>query len=327
MAAGLSWMERATLLHEQLGLRAGQSVRVRSRTPSVREEPTLIREEPTVAGEAPTLVREEPTLVNEEPTLEFRSDYVDEADISDVSEIDDVIQDLARDLYGEVAEEVRNDELFGDDSRSSDLEIPDFRQRTGGIGVVVAFGAVIALAVAAVVTHPFGSRTRPTAGISALRVPEQPVPLTLPEPHNPEPATVHGPTTPENGTVQMAPLELAPIETARAKASNAALVTVKVIPSAAVIFRAGEKLGAGSVQLSVGRTGKQRLTALHDGYLPYNFTVDGSRETVTVRLRRAPRPHAAETPVSDSPSAVPSEDSAGATPPPSPAATAPESTP
>jgi hypothetical protein len=59
--------------------------------------------------------------------------------------------------------------------------------------------------------------------------------------------------------------------------------------------------------VSIERLAKQRLTALHDGYAPYNFTLDGSRDAVTVRLQRALKPHAATAYVSDSPFEEPSE--------------------
>jgi hypothetical protein len=65
-------------------------------------------------------------------------------------------------------------------------------------------------------------------------------------------------------------------------------VTVKTVPSGAAIFQAGKRVGTGSVELDVEPKMKHRLTALLDGHRPVNFTVDGTRDTVTIMLRRAP---------------------------------------
>jgi hypothetical protein len=58
------------------------------------------------------------------------------------------------------------------------------------------------------------------------------------------------------------------------------------------VFRARQRLGAGVVEVNVERHAKQRFTALLDGYVPANFTLDGSRDSVTIRLKRAPKPQA-----------------------------------
>jgi hypothetical protein len=65
-------------------------------------------------------------------------------------------------------------------------------------------------------------------------------------------------------------------------------VTVKTVPSGAAIFQAGRRVGTGSVELEVEPKMKHRLTALLDGHRPVNFTVDGTRDTVTIMLRRVP---------------------------------------
>ncbi len=55
------------------------------------------------------------------------------------------------------------------------------------------------------------------------------------------------------------------------KAVTAVAVTVKTVSAGAVIFRAGQRLGTGLVEVSVERNAKLRLTAWHDGYAPSNF--------------------------------------------------------
>jgi len=105
-----------------------------------------------------------------------------------------------------------------------------------------------------------------------------------------------------------APAPEAAVGTSPEKEATAVSVKIRVLPEGAVIFRAGQRLGTGAMEVSVERGVKQRLTALHDGYLPLNFTLDGSRDAVTVRLKRAPKAH----PESDSPYEAPSADSTAA---------------
>jgi hypothetical protein len=101
------------------------------------------------------------------------------------------------------------------------------------------------------------------------------------------------------------------------KSATSVTVTVKTVPEEAVIFRAGKRLGAGLVEVSVERNDKQRFTALHDGYLPSNFVLDGSRDSITIRLKRIPKPRveaAAENPYASAPSTDATAASATTTP-------------
>jgi hypothetical protein len=66
-------------------------------------------------------------------------------------------------------------------------------------------------------------------------------------------------------------------------------VTIKTVPPGAVIFRAGKRVGTSGVEVTLERDEKLRLTALLNGYAPANITLDGSRTTVTIMLRRAPK--------------------------------------
>ena len=218
----------------------------------------------------PAPAREEPTLVREEPTLEFGTEFLDESDI------------------GAAEHATEESQVPVALPRVSEFDIPDFRRHQIGPAVIIAaLGAAIALVVASVGSHQF---------------PRQ-VPTELQRP-----ATAAAPITPVSLAISaQAPVLQAPAAPSPDKSLNTVAVTVTVIPAAAVIFRAGQKLGAGTVQVSVDHRAKQRLTALHDGYAPYNFTLDGSRDTVTVRLKRAPRPQAAPEHTSDSPFEGPSE--------------------
>jgi hypothetical protein len=318
LSAPLSWLDRAAMLQEQLRVSERPSLSIRREPAPVREEPmlvreeptlvreeptlvreeptlvreesTLVREEPTLVREEPTLVREEPTLVREEPTLEFRSEYLDEADI-DAPEPDIVEQG------------------------STELDTPNFRRhQLGPAHVITAIAAALALVVVSVVRDQFASHAQGSAEIRAPRLPKEPVAQPPSETRAPE-----APPVPAIPPV--------PLATSLEQGSNTVAVSVKVIPSQAVIFRAGKKLGSGTIEVSVDPNAKQRLTALHDGYAPYNFTLDGSRNSVTVRLKPAPKPHAVAAPVSDSPFAGPGDDPNGANPRSAPAAIEPESPP
>lgn len=307
--AHLSWMERAALLEEQLGVNRRPSVSAGAQTALVSEEPTLV-------GEGPT-------LVGEEPTLEFRTEYLTEADIG---EPESGVYGPAFEVVREVAEEVRDDELFVADpqplaadpqplaanpqpnaplpseaARPSELDVPDFRRRQVGPGAIIAaLGTTIAVVAATFASHPGASSTPAPANRSMSQEAKLPAPTPSPAARNTElvapPAPAQREVTP---SASPQPAAATSLET------GARIVTVKVVPEGAVIFRAGKKLGAGVVEVSVERTKKQRLTALHDGYAPYNFTLDGSRETVTVRLQPALHTPTATAHESDSPFAEP----------------------
>jgi hypothetical protein len=225
----------------------------------------------------------------------------------------------------ERAEEVRDDELMdasagGEDTSvsiapvpsASELDIPDFRRRQPGRTTFAALLSAAALVVAGVAwSQRAGSRDHVTASVAAP-VSEPRVPERAPEPRPSEPATL-----PASPTVQPPVSAAAPaldaVEPSPEKAAAAVAVTVKTVPAGAVIFRAGQRLGTGVVEVSVERNGKQRLTALLDGYIPSNFALDGSRDTVTVVLKRASRPRSAPVQPSDSPFIESNQDSTTAT--------------
>lgn len=309
MMAHLSWMERATLLQEQLGL---------SQDPN--------------AGAS-----DEPTRVADEPTLEFRTEYLSESDIGDP---ESGVYGVAQLAEAETAQEVRDDELFtaepqqaaplpSERARRSELEIPDFRRRQLGPKTVLAvIGTTIAIVAASVANYSWAPYTAAPVSVGTAHDAKAPAPPQAPAARQAAPPAPSTPA-PSEATMRSAS-PLSPAGTSPATGAAVVAVTVKVIPAGAVVFRAGKKLGSGSVGLSVERNTKQRLTALYDGYAPYNFTVDGSRDTVTVRLKpafRVPAEAAATAHGSDSPLAESRDDankSAATTP---TAASAPESAP
>jgi hypothetical protein len=223
----------------------------------------------------------------------------------------------------------------------SDAEWQEFRKRTRGkraFAAVVASAAV--LVVAGVAWTQFVRPSKASTPVTAARAPERPVPNRAPQPPNPAPAPPPAAPVTTEAVAAPSPASQSPAETP--KAPTAIAVIIKTVPSGAVIFRAGERLGTGGLEVSVERDVKQRFTALHDGYLPSNFTLDGSRDSVTIRLKRAPKREAAPAadtePSGDAPSA---DSSASAAPSPTvaaeppvapegtlaPTAPAPESTP
>ena len=62
------------------------------------------------------------------------------------------------------------------------------------------------------------------------------------------------------------------------------LVSVRTVPPA-IIFESGKRVGSGTIQINVEPTNKKRLTALLDGHAPQNFTLDGSRPSVTIMMK------------------------------------------
>jgi hypothetical protein len=257
----------------------------------------------------------------------------------------DVAADASAELAASVsaddasAEEVRDEELLDEDEsavdellRSSEVEFPEFRRRRAGLKTFATIvGSTAALVVASVAWSQFASRGKPPAARVAERAPERRAPDRAPEARSPAP-----PVTNEAVSTPAPTLEGA-VGTSLEKAVTTVAVTIKTVPEEAVIFRARQRLGSGVVEVNVERNAKQRFTALLDGYTPSNFTLDGSRDSITIRLRRAPKRPAAPAPESDSPYGEPNVDSNAATAPaataapaptvaPAPTAPAPEST-
>jgi len=174
---------------------------------------------------------------------------------------------------------------------SRSLENANFRRhQVSPMVIISAMVAAVAVVVASVAKSQFPSVAAHAPEVVATPL-KEPAAQPLPEPPRAEPApsaivtTSAGPAAP--------PQEIPPLEIpAGAAHVNAVTVTVKVIPENAVIFRAGKKLSSSAMELSVEHGKKERLIAFHDGYLPSQFTLDGSRDTVTVRLQRAPSPQA-----------------------------------
>jgi hypothetical protein len=154
----------------------------------------------------------------------------------------------------------------------------------------------------------FAKQSPPPAAPAAEPTPSEAVAESGTESESPLPpgavitAIAPGPAVPP---IPVAPPP-APENSAAASVPKGAsrLVTVKTVPAGAVIFQAGKRLGTGVVELEMAPKTKRRLTALLDGHRPVNFTVDGSRDAVTVMLKPMPRtpPEAAppeEAPLSD----------------------------
>jgi len=208
----------------------------------------------------------------------------------------------------------------------SEDDLPSFRPRKRGRVVFAALvGGAAAVVLASVALTRFASHADPPAARVPAQVQER---APEPPPAIPSPAPVPSPVAPVTNDAPnpSAPVVEAAVAGALEKTPAAVTVTVKAVPEAAVIFRAGKRLGAGVVEVSVERNVKQRLTALLDGYTPANVVLDGSRDSVTIVLKRW-KPRAAPVPQSDSPYGdAPSADPAAATAPaattPAPAATA-----
>lgn len=185
---------------------------------------------------------------------------------------------------------------------TSQGEVPDFRRHQLNPTVIVAaMGAAAALIVASAGSPQFPSVAAARQEVRVARLPEAPLaepPAEPPRAQPTQPPTVTATAAPADSAAPAVPAEQPPVVTSR---QDVVVVTVKVFPENSVIFRAGEKLGHGAVQVSVEHDAKQRLTALHDGYLPSNFTLDGSRDTVVVRLQHVPSPQPSAASVSDSP--------------------------
>jgi hypothetical protein len=245
--------------------------------------------------------------------------------IRQLASVDEITPSEPTRAEDERVEEVRDDELMdasagaedtsvsvGPVPSATELDVPDFRRRQPGRTTFAALVSAAALVVAGVAwSERVNPRDHVAASVAApLAKPR--VPERAPEPRPSEPAALPAPTTTQPPVSAAAPA-LDAGERSTEKAATAVEVTVKTVPASAVIFRAGQRLGTGVVEVSVERNGKQRLTALLDGYVPSNFALDGSRDTVTIVLKRATKPRPAPVQPSDSPFIEPSQDSNSAT--------------
>jgi hypothetical protein len=214
-----------------------------------------------------------------------------------------------------------DDETVG----SSKIEIPDFRSRGFGRATVAVFVGCAALLVVAGVAWNRVAHRGEHSGIAG-RVPER-APEPVPAPANPQrvPSSATPATNTTTTTSALTPDE--PVGKSNEKANATVTVTVKAFPEGAVIFQAGKRLGTGVVRVSVEPKVKQRFTALLDGYAPSNFTLDGSRDSVTILLKRAQKRRVTTTVESDSPyDGEPTADTTAVAAPAPTAAPAPEST-
>jgi hypothetical protein len=158
--------------------------------------------------------------------------------------------------------------------------------KDGGQTVMSQIGRV--LAPKAAPEPEAAARTTPPEPPAAERIfSEAPLPpgavITAVEPTPRAPEAALAPPPPTATTEAATAPPLADEGTEGERRTNR--VTVKTVPTGAAIFQAGKRLGTGQVELDVQPKVKLRLTALLDGHRPLNFTVDGTRETVTLMLR------------------------------------------
>lgn len=68
------------------------------------------------------------------------------------------------------------------------------------------------------------------------------------------------------------------------KTATSVVVTVRTVPPA-ILFESGKRIGSGTVDVNVEPARKLRLTALLDDHAPQNFTLDGSKPSVTIMMK------------------------------------------
>jgi hypothetical protein len=264
-----------------------------------------------VTNDLATTVKEIRTPTSDYPTIETSSeqaavglDELGDASAEPAAEANDyaavneteLLADEARDPTFESSAVVKTPVVADQTPQPSESDIPDFRPRKRGrVASVAIVAGAAAIVVAGVGWSRLGRHEPPAARLpanAAERAPER-----APAPPTPAPAP-----SPVAAATTVAPSTSAPaVATSVEKAPAATIVTVKTFPQEAVIFRAGKRIGAGVVEVSVERNVKERLTALHDGYLPSNVVLDGSRDSITIRLKRIPKPRAEPPPQDDSP--------------------------
>jgi hypothetical protein len=194
--------------------------------------------------------------------------------------------------------------------RPAEVDPPIVVQRRRGAGRVIA---PIAIAAALVVTsvawirfsadagNPSTSAREPAAKPVAAAV--APKEVAAPEPKAPEhatppPAQTATPAPAASGASSAQPELAGAFAAALNKSETSVLVSVRTVPPA-IIFESGKRLGAGTVQLNVEPPHKKRLTALLDGHVPQNFTLDGKRDSVTIMMKPVGKSSTASFPLLD----------------------------
>lgn len=117
-----------------------------------------------------------------------------------------------------------------------------------------------------------------------LAKPAEPVAPKTPPPA-PSPAEAPRNASAEAASEKPASPELSDASAAALnKGESSVVVSVRTVPPA-IIFEAGKRIGAGTIEVNVEPARKLRLTALLDGHAPQNFTLDGSKPAVTIMMK------------------------------------------
>ncbi|MBN1608824.1 MAG: hypothetical protein JW940_19515 [Polyangiaceae bacterium] len=167
--------------------------------------------------------------------------------------------------------------------------------------IAVAASAALALAAGYWAFHPAAaetdSSTNDTSNTAAPSPPQQlervvpqeatPSPSTPAQP-DPSPSAENPPASASPGVSPEPSSDKAADSQARESASvgETVSVSVKVIPSTAILFRGSKRLGEGNatVDVTVGKPAK--LVVLHRGYYYRRVKIDGREREVTVRLKK-----------------------------------------
>jgi len=173
------------------------------------------------------------------------------------------------------------------------------------LGPVAVFAALAAATLLWLGHAPKVAAPNPAAATQPPTVPAAvvaPAPLALaplPPVAEPAPAAAPAPVAPSPQPPSPERMQLEPLVL---EAGNRAAVTVRSVPEGAVFFEGGQRLGTSEVRINVLPQSKRHLTALLNGYRPLNFKVDGTSETLTVRLTPVVAP---PEPATEAPAASP----------------------
>lgn len=155
---------------------------------------------------------------------------------------------------------------------------PSSVSRFGPMMVLVALAAASVLWLG---HAPKADPPHPSVAAQPVNGPVAPTPSPPMPAAEPAPAAAPSPVAPEPPAPVSERLQLEPLVL---EAPDRIGVTVKSDPEGAVFYEAGQRLGAGEVRLHVAPKARRQVTALLNGYQPLNFKVDGTSDTVTVRL-------------------------------------------